>query len=83
MGHGSSPTPPPLGDVSVTSAGLLRERGVTEGAFLLWKPTTGKRRNPMNRLLSPARLPFRHSGSGPGNIAGLLGVENQALLGSL
>ena len=36
-----------------------------------------------HRILSPARLPFRHSGSGPGNIAGLLGVENQALLGSL
>ncbi len=31
-----------------------------------------------HRILSPARLPFRHSGSGPGNIAGLLVVENQA-----
>ena len=34
-----------------------------------------------DRILSPARLPFRHSGSGPGNIAGLLSVENQAPTG--
>ena len=36
---------------------------------------THRRRYP---ILSPARLPFRHSRSGLGNIAGLLEVENQA-----
>ena len=48
-----SHTAPPLGDVSVTKARLLRERGATEGLAFPGKATVGTPREGSNWIMSP------------------------------
>ncbi len=52
-GERADHTAPPLGDVSVTSERILRERGTTKGVGFPGKATVGTHREGSNWIMSP------------------------------